>query len=138
MEQNRIKELRKGRRLQQTALALICNTTQQTISRIENNNSDVPTDLLIQLAKYFNVTTDYILGLSDIKRDLNCHIRVNQEIDNYYDIVFRYNKLDDINKKTLDVILERLEQAQAESTCLRKVHQPHISYKRKNIEGHEI
>lgn len=65
-------------------------------------------------ARYFNVTTDYILGLSDIKRDLSGQIRMNQEMDQCYDIVLRYNNLTDTNKKTLQCLLKRLEQAQLE------------------------
>lgn len=71
-------------------------------------------DLLISMARYFNVTTDYILGLSDIKRDLSGQIRMNQEMDQCYDIVLRYNNLTDTNKKTLQCLLKRLEQAQLE------------------------
>lgn len=67
-----------------------------------------------QHARYFNVTTDYILGLSDIKRDLSGQIRMNQEMDQCYDIVLRYNNLTDTNKKTLRCLLKRLEQAQLE------------------------
>lgn len=66
------------------------------------------------MARYFNVTTDYILGLSDIKRDLSGQIRMNQEMDQCYDIVLRYNNLTDTNKKTLQCLLKRLEQAQLE------------------------
>ena len=65
--------------------------------------------------EHFNVTTDYILGISDTKRDYNGQYRMNQEIDKCYDIVLRYQNLSEINKKTLRCILERLEQAQKES-----------------------
>lgn len=40
---------------------------------------------------------------------------MNQEMDRCYDIVRRYQKLSEINQKTLRCILERLEQAQKES-----------------------
>lgn len=77
---------------------------------MEKDTCAISTDLLIRMAEYFNVTTDYILGLSDIKRDLSGQIRMNQEIDQCYNIVLRYNNLTDTNKKTL----KRLEQAQLE------------------------
>lgn len=100
--------------MSQEALGTIINTTQQAVSKMEKDTCTISTDLLISMAKYFNVTTDYILGLSDIKRDLSGQIRMNQEMDQCYDIVLRYNNLTDTNKKTLRCLLKRLEQAQFE------------------------
>lgn len=115
MMKNRIRELRKSFNLSQEALSKIINTTQQAVSRMENYAYDIPSDLLIEMAKYFNVTTDYILGVSDIKRDLSGQIRMNHEMEQCYDIVVRYQNLSEINKKTLRCLLERLEQAQKEN-----------------------
>lgn len=114
MTDNRIRELRKNHSLSQEALAAIINTTQQTVSRIEHSSCDIPSDILISVSEYFNVTTDYILGISDVKRDLNRQVRMNQELDQHYDIVIRYQNLSEINQKTLRTMLERLEQAQRE------------------------
>lgn len=118
---NRIRELRKNLNLSQEGLAAILGTTQQAVSRMEIGTYDIPTDLLIKMAKIFNVTTDYILGCSDIKRDLSGQVRMNHEMDRYYDIVLRYQRLTDINRKTLMTLLERLEQAQNEQEKLVQV-----------------
>ena len=115
MKNNRIRELRKRFDLSQEALAKEIGTTQQAVSRMENNAYDIPSESLIRMADFFNVTTDYILGISDVKRDYNGQYRMNQEMDRCYDIVLRYQKLSEINQKTLRCILERLEQAQKES-----------------------
>lgn len=115
MVKNRIRELRKNMNMSQEALAVVIHTTQQAVSRMENHAYDIPSESLIEMADYFNVTTDYILGISDVKRDYNGQYRMNQEMDKYYDIVLRYQKLSEINQKTLRCILERLEQAQKES-----------------------
>lgn len=115
MVKNRIRELRKNLNMSQEALAEIISTTQQAVSRMENHAYDVPSDLLIKMANFFNVTTDYILGVSDVKRDYNGQYRMNQEIDKCYDIVLRYQRLSDINQKTLRCLLDRLEQAQKET-----------------------
>ncbi len=115
---NRIRELRKSLNLSQESLAAILGTTQQAVSRMENDSYDIPTDLLIKVSKTFNITIDYILSCSDIKRDLNGQIRMNHEMDMYYDIVLRYQRLTDINQKTLITLLERLEQAQNEQKKL--------------------
>lgn len=116
MIENRIRELRKNHSMSQEALGAIINTTQQTVSKMEKFTFAISTDLLINMSYYFNVTTDYILGISDIKRDLNGQLRMNQELEKCYDIVLRYNNLSEINKKTLNCLLERLEQAQLEES----------------------
>ena len=114
MSENRIRELRRSHNMSQEALGTIINTTQQAVSKMEKDTCAISTDLLISMAEYFNVTTDYILGLSDIKRDLTGQIRMNQEMDRCYDIVLRYQNLTSINRKTLRCVLKRLEQAQIE------------------------
>lgn len=114
MTENRIRELRRSHNMSQEALGTIINTTQQAVSKMEKNTYAISADLLVSMARYFNVTTDYILGLSNIKRDLSGQIRMNQQMDQCYDIVLRYNNLTDINKKTLQCLLKRLEQAQME------------------------
>lgn len=114
--QNRIRELRKNLNMSQVGLSMLLGTTQQTVSRIEKG-SDIPTDLLIKMAKLFNATTDYILGISDYKRDLGGQLRMNYEMDMYYDIVLRYQQLSEVNRRTLLVMLDRLEQAQHEESA---------------------
>ena len=114
MTENRIRELRRSHNMSQEALGTIINTTQQAVSKMEKDTGAISTDLLIRIAEYFNVTTDYILGLSDIKRDLSGQIRMNQDMDQCYDIVLRYNNLTVMNKKTLRCLLKRVEQAQLE------------------------
>lgn len=115
---NRIRELRKNLNLSQEGLAAILGTTQQAVSRMENCAYDIPTDLLVKMSKIFNVTTDYVLCCSDIKRDLSGQVRMNHEMDRYYDIVLRFQRLTDINRKTLMTLMERLEQAQNEQEKL--------------------
>ena len=123
MTENRIRELRKSHNMSQEALWAVINTTQQAVSKMEKDICFISTDLLISMAEYFNVTTDYILGLSDIKRDLSGQFRMNQEMDQCYDIVLRYRNLSDINQKTLRCVLKRLEQAQLEEIelCTKEV-----------------
>ena len=99
MAKNRIRELRKSLNMSQEALAARIRTTQQAVSRMENNAYDIPSDILIEISKVFNVTTDYILGISDVKRDYNGQYRMDQEMDKCYDIVQRYQKLSEINQK---------------------------------------
>lgn len=61
----RIKELRVERGFSQVQLAKELNTTQRTVSKYELEQLDLNTHTLITLCKLFNVTADYLLGLSD-------------------------------------------------------------------------
>lgn len=61
----RIKELREEKQMTQTQLAEVLNTTQKSISKYELEHIDISTEMLINLCKFFNVTSDYILGLND-------------------------------------------------------------------------
>lgn len=81
MAENRIRELRRNHNLSQEAFSAIIGTTQQAVSRMENGDYNIPSDILIKLSEHFNVTTDYILGVSDLKRDLNGQVRMNREMD---------------------------------------------------------
>ena len=60
-----LKELRKESKLTQTELALHLCTTQDSISLWELGKSypDIPT--LIKISKFFDVSTDYLLGLEN-------------------------------------------------------------------------
>ncbi len=61
----RIRDLREDHDLTQKQLAKILNCSQQVYSNYELGQRDIPTDILIRLAKFYHVTTDYILGLAD-------------------------------------------------------------------------
>jgi len=63
----RLKDLREDSDLKQKELAEYLHIKQNTYSQYENGQRQVPIDVLIKLAKYYNVSTDYILGVSDTK-----------------------------------------------------------------------
>ena len=60
----RIRDLREDRDLSQSVVAEIIKTTQQHYSKIETGKSDISGQKLILLAEYYNVSVDYILGLT--------------------------------------------------------------------------
>lgn len=64
---NRLKYLRteKGESLEKIAQYL--NVTIQTISNYENEKRDMSPDTIIKLSDYFGVSTDYLLGKSNIR-----------------------------------------------------------------------
>ena len=62
---DRIRELGEDNDLTQKQVAEILQTTQQVYSRYENGANEIPVRHIITLARYYNVTCDYILGESD-------------------------------------------------------------------------
>lgn len=67
---NRLYELRKSRNLTQTALSLRLNLSLSRISAYENGEN-IPCDVLIVLAKFYDVSIDYILCVSNKKTEEN-------------------------------------------------------------------
>ena len=61
----RVKKLRKQRKLSQQELAEAIGLTQTAISSIESGIRTTTIEKLILLAKFFDVSTDYLLGLKD-------------------------------------------------------------------------
>ena len=62
----RIKELRESKGISQTELAKNFNLTYTAISRWETGLRTPTLEDIILLAKFFDVTTDYLLGLQDL------------------------------------------------------------------------
>ena len=61
----RLRDLREDRDLKQREIAAHLNCSQKTYSNYELGQRDIPTDALIKLALYYNVSVDYILGLTN-------------------------------------------------------------------------
>lgn len=63
----RIRDLREDNDLTQKEMAKILNCSQQVYSNYELGQRDIPTEILIKLSKFYNISVDYILGLTDKK-----------------------------------------------------------------------
>lgn len=67
MYYKRLRELREDSDKLQKDIALLLNTTQQHYSKIESGATEITADRVVILAKYYGVSADYILELSDEK-----------------------------------------------------------------------
>lgn len=65
MKGDRLSELRKDKGLTQEKFGQIINVNRDSISTYETNKSEAPYDVIIKIAKYFNVSLDYLFGLTD-------------------------------------------------------------------------
>ena len=61
----RLKELRKKRKISQIKLQMDTGIEQALISKYENGKRVPPTETLIVLAEYFNVSIEYLVGRTD-------------------------------------------------------------------------
>lgn len=101
-----IKQLREKRGLIQDILATELGITQQMLSKYERDITLIKVDVLKRIAAYFNVTTDYLLGVSDIKRDLQRQMKINETLDEYYDLVEVYKELDQCEQEMIWAIIQ--------------------------------
>ncbi len=84
MLNKRIRELRKARNISQVELAKALDVTKQSVSNWENNNIQPSIDMLVRIAGFFSVSTDYLLGLENKKQldvtglpdDVLAHLRL--------------------------------------------------------------
>lgn len=67
MVYERIKNLREDKDLSQQKVADYLHITQRTYSRYERGDRSIPTEILAQLAEFHSTSTDYLLGLTDVK-----------------------------------------------------------------------
>lgn len=61
----RIRDLREDRDLKQREVAEYLNCSQQVYSNYELGQRDVPSETLTRLSRFYNVSVDYILSLTD-------------------------------------------------------------------------
>ena len=65
LKYGRIRDLRNDRGLTQKQIAGVLNVSQNTYSQYEIGISRFPLDAVIKLAEYYNVSVDYLVGLTD-------------------------------------------------------------------------
>ena len=61
----RIRDLREDRDLNQTQIAKMLGMSQTGYSKYETGENDIPTQVLIKLARFYNTSIDYLLGETD-------------------------------------------------------------------------
>lgn len=61
----RLKEVREAKGLSQIDLAKVLNTSRQNISRWELGQFEPNQETIVTIAKHFDISADYLLGLSD-------------------------------------------------------------------------
>lgn len=70
MQYHRIKDLREDRDASQRQIAEALGLYTTTYARYERGEQEVPFCIAIALAKFYNVSLDYLAGLTDVPRKL--------------------------------------------------------------------
>ncbi|MBQ8397793.1 MAG: helix-turn-helix transcriptional regulator [Clostridia bacterium] len=70
MELNRLKEIREDHDLAQTDIANLLHTSRQQVAKWERGAQKMGIDKYIILAKYYNLSLDYLTGLVDEPKPL--------------------------------------------------------------------
>lgn len=64
---NRLKQLRLEKKMLQSDVAKIIDVSDRAVGFYENEKRDMSPDTILKLADFFNVSTDYLLGKTDVR-----------------------------------------------------------------------
>ena len=103
MKGNRLKLLRDEKGLTQEDLAKIIDVSPSAIGMYERDEREPNDDLTLKLADYFGVSTDYILGKSDIQNSTNTNNTYEEK-----ELLKYYQKLNNLGKQTAITYVEGL------------------------------
>ena len=85
---NRLKELRKEKKLSQKEIAKEMSISEKTLSRWENGESQIKPEKAQQLADYFGVSVGYLLGYSEYRDSQEANFHLNKiNPDDPYNLV---------------------------------------------------
>lgn len=65
---SRVRDMREDNDMTQVAIAKRLGMSQTGYSKYETGENDIPTPILIALAKLHNTSIDYLLGLTDVRK----------------------------------------------------------------------
>lgn len=78
----RIREIRKEKGLSQKEIAKMINMNQTQYSRYERGENEIKVNVLIDICRALEVSSDYILGLTDDPRPVKETVKVKNQIQN--------------------------------------------------------
>ena len=103
MEQ--LKILRESRGLSQQRLAIEFNVSQAMISKYELGLSEPDINMIRSIAKFFHVSADYLVGLTDNRFNMPDSLS-----DDEKEVLFGFKRLDSVQKEKLKAYLQGLLQ----------------------------
>lgn len=98
MAQNRIRELRKECKMTQIRLSIELEISQETVSAYERQVQNPSLSILLKMRDIFHVSTDYILGLSNIRNPINTVSFSSEELQ----LIYSYRKLSSVSRSLIN------------------------------------
>ena len=90
----RLKTLRLQKDLTQIELAKKLDITRSSVSYYEKNAVYPSIEMLIKICQYFNVSADYLLGLSDIKEFQISHLN-DEQVEIILNVIRQFEQIND-------------------------------------------
>ncbi len=108
----RLKELREQKNLTQAQLSKFLNISASTIGMYEQGRRFPDENLLKHISQYFNVSIDYLLGLTNIPNTIDDYIQKSNTNsyhinDDEQTLIKKYRQLKAEDKQIIDTMLER-------------------------------
>lgn len=108
----RLKELREQKNLTQAQLSKFLNISASTIGMYEQGRRFPDENLLKHISQYFNVSIDYLLGLTNIPNTVDDYIQKSNTNsyhinDDEQTLIKKYRQLKAEDKQIIDTMLER-------------------------------
>lgn len=103
VDMKRLKDLREDHDLKQSDVAEILGISQQYYQCYESGKNELPLRHGIKLAKFYNVSLDYIVGLSDVPWSIDGS--ENLKVKKYLDFIGRFETADEKIKKAIEALL---------------------------------
>ena len=100
----KLKELREQRRLNQEGLAMRLSVSQSTISAYEVGDRTPDLETLIAIANFFDVSIDYLVGLSETRKHV---VHGDLSLDEL-DCLSRYRKATSVDKEKIRAYMDGL------------------------------
>ena len=100
----RFKDLREDKDLKQKDIAEIINTSANYYGDYENGKREMPFNRVIELAKFYNVSLDYIAGITNDKKGLT-KSQLSEDVSR---LVKSYETLSDKRKGRLEQFMQQL------------------------------
>lgn len=100
----RLKDLREDHDLKQADVAAHLGISQQYYQCYESGKNELPLRHGIALAKFYNVSLDYIVGLSDIPHPVDG--KDNAELVKMRELIKKYDSADEKIRKAIDLLLQ--------------------------------
>ena len=103
----RIRDLRKQKKMSQSELAKIIGVTQTTITAWETGKAEPSSSTVANLADYFGVTTDYLLGRPEEKKEKDSNSVDLADMDAL--LTYQGKQIPDQDRELINDLLKRLQ-----------------------------